>query len=309
LKKGIALFSTLMILVLVIMLMSVALKNSTNIKRSSLKDRYLIQENLTITDAIKLVDTQISGKLKNIGGEDRVRLQTKLFSTPLTIQDTVTNSVITIELDSNDGKININNIKNTDEIKKYILRVLSKVGVKEPMILGEILLANITNSDKYRDDYKLHLKQLDKNPGLIHSYLEFEEMLQLYVQNTYDIEALDIDFNKYFTFYVEVDAKYNRSDEVKIDINYAEIELVEALEIFPSHMRKSIIDKKILYKLEYVEITEENEIMQSIVEKLETNNIILKINTTSINNKVTYTINYNLKTRKISKISMDRWIY
>ena len=40
-----------------------------------------------------------------------------------------------------------------------------------------------------------------------------------------------------------------------------------------------------------------------------TQNIILEINITSINNKVKYTLNYNLENKKISKISMDRWIY
>ena len=312
-KKGIALFSTLMILVLVVMLMSVALKNSTNITQSVLKDRYLIQENLTVADALKLFEKQIATKLAEVKGEKRVELQKVLFSSPLQIQDTVTNSLVEITMIPNDGKLNINYIQGR-EGEKMIKKLFENLEVNEPSILTEIILANITNDDKYRDEYKLPLKQLDRNFGYINSYDEFLEMLDLYVQNSDDSEVYDIEFKKYFHFYNEIGTKYNRIGGT-LDINYIEPELIDSVTnvSIKNSIRKRIQEKtKLFYtwsELELDNAAKEKETLKDHSFNLVTNNIILKINTTSINNKVKYKLNYNLKTKKISKISMDRWIY
>jgi hypothetical protein len=311
-KKGIALFSTLMILVLVIMLMAVALKNSTNIKKSILKDRYIIQENLTVTDVIKLVDNQIASKLQSLSGEQRVEAQNILFAHPLNIQDSVTNSTITVTLKPNDGRLNINFI-NSDKGEKFIKTILEKIGVKEPEILSEILLANITNLDKYRDDYKIFLKEKDKRAGYINSYNEFKYMLDIYVQNTDDIEVYAIEFEKYFNFYNNTDQKFNRLADNILDINYIELELIDSVVSLKNSIRANIKQKdRVFYSLDELELN--SEAMEK--ETLETNgfgvvtqNIILEINIKSINNRVQYLLNYNLKTKKISNISMDRWIY
>ena len=312
-KKGIALFSTLMILVLVVMLMSVALKNSTNITQSVLKDRYLIQENLTVTDAIKLFEKQIATKLVKVKGEKRVEFQKVLFTTPLQIQDSVTNSLVEITMIPNDGKLNINYIHGK-EGEKMIKKLFENLEVNEPNILTEIILANITNNDKYRDEYKLPLKQLDTSFGYINSYDEFLEMLDIYVQNSDDSEVYDVDFKKYFHFYNEAGIKYNRMGGT-LDINYIEPELIDSVTnvSIKNSIRKRIQEKNKLFytwsELELDNAAKEKEILKDHSFDLVTNNIILKINTTSINNKIEYKLNYNLTTKKISKISMDRWIY
>ena len=311
-KKGIALFSTLMILVLVVMLMSVALKNSTNITQSVLKDRYLIQENLTVADAITLFEKQIATKLTQLKGEKRVELQKVLFSSPLQIQDTVTNSLVEITMIPNNGKVNINYIHSSDLEIKFILSILERIGVKEPEVLSEILLANITNEDKYRDEYKLPLKQLNMNFGYINSYKKFHEMLDIYAQNSDDSEVYSIDFEKYFHFYVESKKNYkNGFKDNIIDINYIKPELISSIVSLDNSIRKNIEKKDVTFSS-----FERMNLKKDSKEKLEsygfgfiTQNIILKINTTSINNKIEYKLNYNLKTKKISKISMDRWIY
>lgn len=316
-KKGIALFSTLMILVLVIMLMSIALKNSTNIKKSSLKDRYLIQENITITDVVKLVEDKITSKLKSLKGEEKVEIQKVLFSNPLKINDSVTNSKIVVSMSPNNGKLNINFINSIDG-EDYLKSIFSQIDVKEPQILADIILANITNSDKYNDDYKIHLKQLDKSFGYINSYEEFEDMLAVYVQNTDDIEAFSINFRKYLNFYVEVqkdgkDKKYNRLADNILDINYVPIELVDSIVGLKNSIRKNIQTKKYSFysftDLQLDSKTAQQKKLEDYGFGFETQNILLEINITSINNRVKYLLNYNLNTKKISKISMDRWIY
>lgn len=313
-KKGIALFSTLMILVLVIMLMSVALKNSTNIKISTLKDRYIIQENITVTDLIKLIEEKIVPKFKLFKGENRVIVQEVLFKNPITINDKVTNSTITVKLIPNDGKININYI-NSIEGKKYIKKIFTAIGVQEPEILANIILANITNSNKYSDDYKLHIKEKNIQAGTtIKDKKIFDYILDLYVQNTTDNEVYTIDFSKYFNFYQNIEEKYNRISGKSIDINYAEIELIDSLGVsLGNDVRKTIRNKtKTFYNYDQLKLEDASKHKDILIDNgfgFKTKNILLEINTESINNRVKYLLNYNLETKKISNISMDRWIY
>lgn len=311
-QKGIALFSTLMILALVTILMSVALKNTTNIKRSVLKDKFLIQENLTTTDIVELIDTKIVKKLEPLKGLPKVRAQKVLFGQPIIIQDPVNNSSIEIHMLENDGKVNINFINSIDGTV-FIKKIFNIIGVLEPELLIEILLANITNSNKYRDDYKIHLKNFDKAYGYITNKEQFDMILDIYVQNTNDQNSYNIDFEKFFNFYVNDEHQYNRLSSNELDINYIEVELIDSIIGLDNSVRKNIKNKEILF-YEYSQLKlDDDPSKKKILEDhgfgFETNNILLRINTTSINNKIEYTLNYNLTTKKISNISMDRWIY
>ena len=311
-KKGIALFSTLMILALVTILMSVALKNTSNIKRSVLMDKFLIQENLTTTDIVELIDTKIVKKLEPLKGLPKVRAQKVLFEQPIIIHDPVNNSSIKIQMLENDGKVNINFINSIDGTA-FIKKIFNIIGVLESEVLIEIILANITNSNKYRDDYKIHLKDFDKQYGYITNKEQFDEMLNVYVQNTDDQKSYDIVFDKFFNFYVNDDQQYNRLSSNELDINYIEVELIDSIIGLDNSVRKNIKNKEMLF-YEYSQLKLDNDSTQKkILENhgfgFETNNILLKINTTSINNKIEYILNYNLTTKKISNISMDRWIY
>jgi len=311
-KKSIALFSTLMMLVLVSILMTVALKNSTNIKKSSLKDRYLIQENLTVTDLLKLIDTKIASKLTAQKGKSRVDIQKILFLTPLMIKNSVTHSTIEVKMDSNDGKLNINFINSIDGAK-FVKNLFGQIGVKEPQILVDIILANITNSGKYSDEYKIPLKQLDRRFGYIRSYEQFKDMLAKYVQNTDDQEAFSINFENYFNFYINAEQTYNRVQSDILDINYVPLELIDSVIGLNNSIRKNIQTKKYLFysfgDLSLDSKSNQKDTLEKYGFGFETQNILLRVNITSINNRVKYLFNYNLKSKKISKISMDRWIY
>ena len=311
-KNGIALFSTLMILVLVIMLMAISLKNSTNIKITTLKDRYIIQENTTITDIVKLIENKLIPKLEKLKGESKVKIQKILFENPVIIKNSVTNSIITVTMYPNDGKQNINFINST-EGKKFIKNIFDVIGVKEPEVLSNIVLANITNSDKYSDDYKLHLKNKNKTFGYIQDQNSFYRFIDIYVQNTDDQDVYTIDFNKYFNFYENSAQKYNRIADNILDINYIKIELIDSVINLNNDVRKLIKDKSILFskytQLELDTDSSDKDILKNHGFEFETQNILLKINTKSINNRIEYLLNYNLTTKKISNISMDRWIY
>ena len=311
-KNGIALFSTLMILVLVIMLMAISLKNSTNIKITTLKDRYIIQENTTITDIVKLIENKLIPKLEKLKGESKVKIQKILFENPVIIKNSVTNSIITVTMYPNDGKQNINFINST-EGKKFIKNIFDVIGVKEPEVLSNIVLANITNSDKYSDDYKLHLKNKNKTFGYVQDQNSFYRFIDIYVQNTDDQDVYTIDFNKYFNFYENSAQKYNRIADNILDINYIKIELIDSVINLNNDVRKLIKDKSILFskytQLELDTDSSDKDILKNHGFEFETQNILLKINTKSINNRIEYLLNYNLTTKKISNISMDRWIY
>ena len=309
-RKGIALFSTLLILVLVIMLMSISLKNSTNIKTTTLQDRYLIQENITVTDLITLIEKKIIVKLKDLNAQNRAEIQKTLFDNPITILDPVTNSTIEVIMYPNDGKQNINFINNTDG-KKYIKKIFNSIGVLEPEILSNIILANITNNEEYSDDYKIHLKNNNKGAGYIKNEETFEQILDTYVQNTDDQEAYNINFKKYFNFYKNIEQNYSRFADNVLDINFIEVQLIDNVVNLNNDVRKKIQAKKsIFYQHSQLELEEsERQDVSDHGFGYKTNNILLEININSINNKVEYMLNYNLETQKISNISMDRWIY
>ena len=311
-KKGIALFSTLMILTLVTILMAIALKNTTNIKKYALQDKLLVQENLTITDIVKTIDNKIVDKLKSLKNLSKVEAQKILFSESFNIKDSVNNSSIEIRIMENDGKLNINFINSVDGIT-FVKKIFDTIGVKESKVLTDVILANITNSDKYRDDYKIHLKNLDKKHGYISDKKQFDEILDIYVQNTDDTESYVIDFEKFFNFYVNDAQSYNRLSSNILDINYIELELIDSVLGLKNSVRQSIKNKSTSF-YEYSQLQLDNELQnKDTLEKhgfgFDTQNILLSINITSINNKVEYILNYNLITKKITKISMGRWIY
>ena len=310
-KKAIALFSTLLILVLVIMLMSVALKNTSNIKKISLSDRYLIQENLTITDIKKILDNKIFRKLKDLKSEDKVKVLNKLFSTPFEVLDSVNNSNITVTLKSNDGKVNINYITDHEQ-KKYIGNIFIKIGVLDSDMLTEILLANIESSSKYRDDYKMSINNLDYKNGNITNYSDFKKIIEIYVKHSEDVKAYDINYLKYFKFLADDNAR-----NTNLDINYMEIELLDAIEnmSLKNSIRTKIKTKKGLFKkyseLElnnYNEVNEEDSLRKKSIGFI-TRNIICKINIKSINYSVQYIFNYNIENYEVSNIRLDRWVY
>ena len=311
-KKGIALFSTLMILTLVTILMTIALKNTTNIKKYALQDKLLVQENLTITDIVKTIDNKIVDKLKSLKNLSKVEAQKILFSESFIIKDSVNNSSIEIRIMENDGKLNINFINSVDGIT-FVKKIFDTIGVKESTVLTDVILANITNSNKYRDDYKIHLKNLDKKHGYISDKKQFDEILDIYVQNTDDTESYVIDFEKFFNFYVNDAQSYNRLSSNILDINYIELELIDSVLGLKNSVRQSIKNKSTSF-YEYSQLQLDNELQnKDTLEKhgfgFDTQNILLSINITSINNKVEYILNYNLINKKITKISMGRWIY
>lgn len=310
-KKAIALFSTLLILVLVMMLMSIALKNTTNIKKTSVLDRYLIQENITIADIKKILDEKISSKIKSIDPENRGEALKLLFSTPLKINNSVDNSEITITLMPNDGKLNINYIiKN--EYQKYITRIFDKIGIKDSSLLLEIILANIVYTNEHNDNYKIALKDLDFKSGLIRKFDDFKKVIDLYVKYSDDFNARNINYTKYFKFINDSNERNNI-----LDINYMEIELLDALEglSIKNSIRTKIKNKSFLFKkFEELELVEEGavneeELLRSKKIEFTTKNTICKINIKSINYSVQYIFNYDIENNKLSKISMGRWVY
>lgn len=304
-KKGIALFSTLLIMVLVIMLMSVALKNTTNIKKSQQKDRYLIQENITINDIKKLLKEKVLERLNNLNGEKKIQLQKVLFSSPLTIINKFDNTTITITLRPEDGKININKIDNAD-FKEYMKDILWKIGIKEVEIFRDVVMANIKTDSDQRDQYKLTQYNEDYNNGDITNYQDFKKIVDIYVMQSEDFNARKINYRKYFKFVKDVRGE-------NLDFNY--MDLILRKYIVPLNSKNKKLITKSSYRFTNIKdfkLEDEQKIekvksnFKTYNIKFETINTICIINIKSINYRVQYSFNYDIKNGKITNIEMDR---
>ncbi len=179
-------------------------------------------------------------------------------------------------------------------------------------MLIEVLLANIESSSKYRDDYKISINNLDYKNGNITNYTDFKKIIEIYVKFSQDTEAYDINYLKYFKFLNDNNARNNN-----LDINYMEIELIDAIEniSLKNSIRAKIKTKKSLFKsyreLELnndSEVNEEDSLRKKNIGFI-TKNIVCKINIKSINYSVQYIFNYDIGNFKVSNIRLDRWIY
>lgn len=308
-KKGIALFSTLLIMVLVIILMTISLRNTSNIKQSILSDRYLIQENLTITDIIKYLEDKLFVKIKDIkdigAKEEILKL---LFSSPLSIENEYDNSKVIINLKANDGLMNINHI-NATHYESYIKDIFKQIGITDPTLLAEIIMANYEKTDKYREDYRLNKTNPDFKYGNILSLEVFQKIIDIYISNSDDeTSAKNIEYQKYFKF---LDIK--KTDQNHLNFNNMDIKLIDAIVTLNSEVRKQIIEKTIPFtKYDELNLRKDDEVNEEALLteqniKFETKNILIQINIESINYSVECMFNYDYIGKTITNLEMDRW--
>ena len=310
-KKGIALFSTLLILVLVIMLMSVSLRNTSNIKKSHNLDRTIIQENINITDINKILKDKILNKINSVKNKkDKIILLNALFTYPILIKNEYNSTTIELSIKSNDGKININNIKNKS-YTNYIKSIFKKIGIQDVDLLSLIILSNIDDSDKYNEQYRIANFNNDYKIGDIRYLLDFKNIINIYIQFSDDSEARDIEYDKYF--------KFTTSDKRNghLDFNYMDIKLIDSIDIvLKKDIRQKIAKKPSFFvsskelELEYNEedLYKPDQKLIDLGIDFFTIDTICRINIKSINNTVEYKFNFNIKNGIITNLEMDRWI-
>jgi len=305
LKKAIALFSTLLILVLVIMLMSISLKNSLNIKIAQKSDKDLVQENISVNDVKKFIDKKLIEPINRKAGKEKNQMYNKLFKIPISINNPIDNATISIEIKSNDGKININNFFNNFDTSEFRENFLVALGILDIKLFTRIFLANITDDAKLSSSYKLVTYSTDFKPGSIKSLDEFNQVLDIYIQKSNDYKAKDIIWDEYIKY-----------EGAGLDINYMDILMIDALPItLDSAIREGLIKKTLVIssfddfgfsvdnQAEFENILNKNKVGFKNIE------IFCDINIKSINYLIQYTFNYGLKNKKINNLSLDKWDY
>ncbi len=300
-KKAIALFSTLIVLVLVTMLMSIALKNSTNIKKSQNFDRQLIQENLLINDIKTIFDKKIFAQYNTKSNEQKILILNQLINTPMQFPNRIDGSTITVTIQSSNGKININRLMDFD-MQNFRRSFFSALNIMDIPLLEDIINANLKRNNITNESYRIAFMQEDFLEGRIKSLEEFQKIFNLYVQQSYDTEVGSIKWKEYLKF----------SADEQLDINYMPRVLLNALPIsFTKEMMKTLDDKNsVITSLEKLNLISEkkNELSKLKVD-LFSNEILTTINIKSINFEVECTFYYNIKNKKISDIRIQRWNY
>jgi hypothetical protein len=170
-RKAIALFSTLLIMTMVMALLSISLDNLTKINTKMRFDRDLIQENLTFVQMHTILKEQIIARLKSIKNDNEKYNETvlALMKNPLTIQNPVNNNIVSLKLISTQngvpqplsGKLDfvekigyLGSLEAKDEYKKeFIEKLLTELNVEDTELFGKVFGANIgSTDDKMRAD-------------------------------------------------------------------------------------------------------------------------------------------------------------
>ena len=229
----------------------------------------------------------------------------KLFKIPISINNPIDNATISIEIKSNDGKININNFFNNFDTSEFRENFLVALGILDIKLFTRIFLANITDDAKLSSSYKLVTYSTDFKPGSIKSLDEFNQVLDIYIQKSNDYKAKDIIWDEYIKY-----------EGAGLDINYMDILMIDALPItLDSAIREGLIKKTLVIssfddfgfsvdnQAEFENILNKNKVGFKNIE------IFCDINIKSINYLIQYTFNYGLKNKKINNLSLDKWDY
>lgn len=164
-KKAIALFSTLLIMTLVMALITVSIEYITKIHTILRSDRDLIQHNLTFIDMKNFLDTKIQPRVSGLLNDSKAYNDTmvKLILSPISIVNPVNNNIITIKLTSNNGKINFNTFLNW--LNNKLVSDDGKDGVNADALKKQFAIDLLTSEDFLMSDYQLFVDIFKANLG------------------------------------------------------------------------------------------------------------------------------------------------
>jgi len=222
-RKGIAFFSSILIMTLVMMLVAIALSYVKDIKLSEAAEREKVIENIYFNDVYNFL-------IKNMklvtGGKNPIEkrlILSMLFKTPIRIEDPVNNRILTIELRSNDGKININQISDFDFRINYLDPFLESIEMGDKELFKELIMINSgkeSNITKNGADMDLSLVDYDFQKGDIRDFKTFYKILTRYVEISQDTEILSLDWESIIRF-----------EGRGFDLNFAPKALIDPLPI------------------------------------------------------------------------------
>lgn len=302
LKKGIAFFSTLLILTLVTILMLLSIRESSEISTRLREERFLSVENILLSDVIPLVKRVIKSIPRSLNPDEKEDYYAKLFSTLMTLKNPVQEGEIDIFLNSSEGRVNINQIQDTagnfDFYEFFFKNFLINLEITDPELFTNVFRVNIEGgTDQIDTGLNLAANDRDFLNQEIKTWKRFFKILDRYVALSKDINAASIDWRTLIRF-----------EGNGFNINYAPLKVIQSLPGSSPGIADTVArHDKLYYKYADLGFSVEEKVnFDKVGVFFHTGIIHCKVVTTLGEHKAVYKFLYDISTEKTRDMSITR---
>jgi len=301
-RKGIAFFSTVMILAVVSLLVTLSMDSLFFVQKSERDKRFLVQENVLLYDVkefLKKIIVEPLAKLKGVKGREEY-LRT-IFLLPINIQIPDFDGSFQIYLKNEEGIPNINQITDVRFKENFFLEYLRTLKVVDPSLFANVFTANISTSIlEDFGDYVLDEKDGRAFRGEITNYKDFYLILSKYAKVADDEKVMNMEWEKL----IRLDG------ENGLNMNYIDRAVAESLPVnFAEYEIKDIIKhEKIYTNIESMGIEDEDDIadMQKVSPYFNTRFLTVELKVALPYRSVLYKFLYNVYNGSITRLKIYR---
>lgn len=283
-KTGIALFITLMVIASIMSIIAVSFSYLEKVQKDAGTTSALIQANLLYGNTIEVIKRFFPA------GSDNSEKLTLMYTMPLVLSEEKSGFALNLNCQALmigapigwlDPKQTTKVPEKTTLSREVLGKVMERYEIEDPNGLEEILLQEITGKHTANEDY---VPRLVSNKG-INSKKQFDQLLLTYALRYDDLKALNVPWEKYFTF-VPFDEK------TKIDGSYLSAEFISAAFDIPIEI---VQDGWILGESTLSTFLKENGIVAPINNKIYANKALnaMHCEQTFAYQERQYTINFN----------------
>jgi len=283
-KTGIALFITLMVIASIMSIIAVSFSYLEKVQKDAGTTSALIQANLLYGNTIEVIKRFFPA------GSDNSEKLTLMYTMPLVLSEEKSGFALNLNCQALmigapigwlDPKQTTKVPEKTTLSREVLGKVMERYEIEDPNGLEEILLQEITGKHTTNEDY---VPRLVSNKG-INSKKQFDQLLLTYALRYDDLKALNVPWEKYFTF-VPFDEK------TKIDGSYLSAEFISAAFDIPIEI---VQDGWILGESTLSTFLKENGIVAPINNKIYANKALnaMHCEQTFAYQERQYTINFN----------------
>jgi len=301
-RKGIAFFSTVMILAVVSLLVTLSMDSLFFVQKSERDKRFLIQENIFLYDVnnfLKKIIVEPLTKLKRI--ESKEEYLRTIFLLPISMQIPDFDGSFQISLKNEEGIPNINQITDVRFKENFFLEYLRTLKVVDPSLFANVFTANISTSIlEDFGDYVLDEKDGRAFRGEITNYKDFYLILSKYAKVADDEKVMNMEWEKL----IRLDG------ENGLNMNYIDRAVAESLPVnFAEYEIKDIIKHEEIYtNIESMGVEDEDDIadMQKVSPYFNTRFLTVELKVELPYRSVLYKFLYNVYNGSITELKIYR---
>lgn len=305
-NRGIAFFSTLLVLSITSVLVTLSIRDSSEIRQRIRLDKMLVQENISLKDSAQFISKKIFNQLNKLDKKAKESKIKSFLGAPLEIQNQLNYRSIFITFQTDEGKVNINEITELT-MEEFFENFFDTLGIVDRGLLADLFIANIDLQNNDLSNLDLSGDILDFAKGPIENFHRFNQIIAKYYELTEDDIVNKIDWPSLIRF-----------TGTGFNINYANEKTILALPASLSTSRKREIARhnKLYMNMddlyEGVEITNENQDrISEAKQKLNSMHISYQtksLHTTLAMDLISYKVEYrfliDINTGKTTNISM-----